>query len=88
MDSEGYGRTQLRQRSAWPRLPDLIQARQIMMNNLKKLVRDESGASAAGYALILAIIGTGIAAAAISLGEAIATSMNKSSACLKTAASC
>lgn len=35
-------------------------------------IRDESGASAAEYALILAIVGTGIALAAVTLGESIA----------------
>ena len=38
--------------------------------------RDESGASAAEYALILAIIGTGIAIAAIFLGGTISNTMN------------
>jgi pilus assembly protein Flp/PilA len=37
--------------------------------------QDESGASAAEYALILAIVGTAIAVAAINLGGAIANSM-------------
>jgi pilus assembly protein Flp/PilA len=41
---------------------------------------DESGASAAEYALILAIVGTGIAAAAIGLGNAISNSMNTAAA--------
>lgn len=36
-------------------------------------IRDESGASAAEYALILAIVGVGIAGAAIALGGAINT---------------
>ena len=38
-------------------------------------LRDESGASAAEYALILAIVGSGIAVAAIALGGAISTSI-------------
>lgn len=42
-----------------------------MKNFLKNFVRDESGASAAEYALILAIVGTGIAVAAGLLGDAI-----------------
>ena len=42
-----------------------------MKNFLKNFVRDESGASAAEYALILAIIGGGIALAAGNLGTAI-----------------
>lgn len=39
-----------------------------MINFLKTFVRDESGASAAEYALILAIVGVGIGAAALALG--------------------
>ena len=40
-----------------------------MINFLKTFVRDESGASAAEYALIIAIVGVGIGAAALSLGQ-------------------
>lgn len=50
------------------------------MTMIKKLWNDESGASAAEYALILAIVGTGIAAAAIGLGNAISNSMNTAAA--------
>ena len=39
-------------------------------------IRDESGASAAEYALILAVVGAGIAAAAFALGGAISTSID------------
>lgn len=46
-----------------------------MKNFLKNFVRDESGASAAEYALILAIVGTGIAVAAGLLGTAIQTAI-------------
>ena len=42
-----------------------------MKNFIKNFVRDESGASAAEYALILAIVGTGIALAAVNLGTAV-----------------
>jgi pilus assembly protein Flp/PilA len=38
-------------------------------------MRDEAGAAAAEYALILAIVGAGIAAAAFGLGRAISGSM-------------
>ena len=41
-----------------------------------KMIKDESGASAAEYALILAIVGSAIAVAAIALGGTIANSMN------------
>lgn len=39
-----------------------------MQNFLKTFLKDESGASAAEYALILAIVGVGIGAAALTLG--------------------
>ena len=46
-----------------------------MKNFIKNFVRDESGASAAEYALILAIVGTAIAGAAVTLGGAISGAM-------------
>lgn len=48
-----------------------------MKNFLKNFVRDESGASAAEYVLILAIIGTGIAVGAVTLGNAIGSAMTE-----------
>ena len=39
-----------------------------MTNFIKTFIRDESGASAAEYALIIAIVGVGLGAAALSLG--------------------
>ena len=53
------------------------------MKTLINLLRDDSGASAAEYALILAIIGAAIALAAIALGNAIAVAMNRASNCVK-----
>ena len=47
-----------------------------MTNFLKSFIRDESGAAAAEYALILAIVGSGIALAATNLGTAISTAIN------------
>ncbi|MET0530760.1 MAG: hypothetical protein ABW003_20895 [Microvirga sp.] len=41
--------------------------------------RDENGASAAEYAMVLAIIGSAIAMAVVSLGGTISTSLNQSS---------
>jgi len=41
------------------------------MSKFVAFLKDESGASAAEYVLILAIVGTGIAGAAIGLGSAI-----------------
>ena len=48
---------------------------------LKNFLRDETGASAAEYALIIAIVGVGIGAAALALGanvtEAIGVASNE-----------
>ncbi|MGX7894995.1 Flp family type IVb pilin [Tsuneonella sp. HG222] len=46
-----------------------------MTTFLRSFVRDESGAAAAEYALILAIVGSGIAAAAFALGGSISTAL-------------
>jgi len=46
-----------------------------MRNFLKSFIRDESGAAAAEYALILAIVGAGIAFAVTNLGSAISTAI-------------
>jgi pilus assembly protein Flp/PilA len=50
---------------------------------LKTLWNDDSGASAAEYALILAIVGSGIAIAAIGLGTKISTAMNDAATCIE-----
>ena len=47
-----------------------------MTNFIKSFMRDESGAAAAEYALILAIVGAGIAVAAGNLGSAISSAIN------------
>lgn len=52
------------------------------MTFLKNFLRDESGASAAEYALILAIVGAGIALAAVTLGTAISGAMTDAAACI------
>ena len=52
------------------------------MKTLINLMKDESGASAAEYALILAIVGSIIAIAAITLGNAIGNAMNRASSCV------
>ena len=54
------------------------------MKTFVRMLRDESGASAAEYALILAIVGTAIAAAAIVLGGTIGNAMNDASSCIST----
>lgn len=58
------------------------------MKNFINLLRDDAGASAAEYALILAIIGGAIALAAIGLGGAISGSLTNATDCINTPASC
>ena len=55
------------------------------MTFFKALLNDQCGASAAEYALILAIVGTGIAAAAATLGTSIKGAMDQSSTCIANA---
>lgn len=59
-----------------------------MVKLIKNFLNDDSGASAAEYALILAIVGTAIAAAAIGLGGAISNAMNTAADCITTPSSC
>jgi pilus assembly protein Flp/PilA len=47
------------------------------------MLKDQSGASAAEYALILAIVGSALAIAAIGLGNTISGSMNNQAAKIK-----
>lgn len=42
-----------------------------VLKSIKKFVADESGISAVEYALLLALIGAGIAAAAFALGDQV-----------------
>ena len=50
-----------------------------MTNFIKTFIRDESGASAAEYALIIAIVGVGIGAAALSLGANVRAAIGDAS---------
>jgi len=52
------------------------------MTNFIKMIRDDRGAAAAEYALILAIVGAAIALAAVLLGGAIANAMNEATDCI------
>jgi pilus assembly protein Flp/PilA len=56
----------------------------IVMNTFVRMIKDQSGAAAAEYALILAIVGGAIALAAIALGGTIANSMNSASSCISS----
>lgn len=60
------------------------------MSTFIKMIKDESGASAAEYALILAIVGTGIAVAALFLGGTIGNAVNGAGNCINSpsAANC
>jgi pilus assembly protein Flp/PilA len=53
------------------------------MKKFMKILKDVSGASAAEYALILAIVGAAIALAAFNLGGAIANAMNDAKDCIE-----
>ena len=53
------------------------------MKTFINLLRDQSGASAAEYALILAIVGSALALAAIGLGNTISGSMNTQASRIK-----
>ena len=58
------------------------------MTKFVSFLRDDSGASAAEYALILAIVGVGIVAAAITLQGAISKAMSDAASCISAGASC
>ena len=53
-----------------------------MTNFLKNFAADESGASAAEYALILVVVGLGIVAAATALSGAIGNAIQDTAACI------
>jgi len=57
------------------------------MNSFVSMLRDESGASAAEYALILAIVGGAIAIAAVTLGKTIGNSLGLASNCISKGSS-
>jgi len=59
-----------------------------MFNIVKSFLRDETGAAAAEYALILAIVGAGIAGAALILGTSISNAMTSAANCINNGLSC
>ncbi len=59
-----------------------------MRNLILSYLSDETGAAAAEYALILAIVGTAIAAAVITLGNQISTTITAAATCIKTPSAC
>lgn len=54
------------------------------MKTFINMLRDEAGASAAEYALILAIVGAAIAVAAYTLGQAVSGAMNNAASCINS----
>jgi pilus assembly protein Flp/PilA len=58
------------------------------MTRLRAFLRDRSGATAAQYAMIVAITGAGIAIGAIALGDAIGDSARNTARCIRSVASC
>jgi pilus assembly protein Flp/PilA len=54
------------------------------MRNYREFLKDQTGAAAAEYALILAIVGSAIAVAAISLGSAISVAINAAANCISS----
>ena len=55
-----------------------------MTKCLTDFMKDESGAAAAEYALLLAIIAAGIAISAGILGTAISGALNEAATCIST----
>ena len=54
------------------------------MKKFVAMMKNDSGASAAEYALILAIIGSVLALAAVALGDAIGGAINDTTECIDT----
>ena len=54
------------------------------MKTFINMLKDEAGASAAEYALILAVIGSVIAIAALTLSTAIGGAMTNTAECINT----
>jgi pilus assembly protein Flp/PilA len=52
------------------------------------MLKDESGGTAAEYAIILAIIGSAIALTAIALGHAVGQAITHTSSCIESKANC
>ena len=59
-----------------------------MRNLVMSYLSEETGAAAAEYALILAIIGSAIGLAVFTLGGDIANAINNADKCIKTPSAC
>ena len=58
------------------------------MKTFINMLKDQSGASAAEYALILAIVGGVIVIGALALGNAVGGAMNTAANCINAGPSC
>ncbi|MBU6435473.1 MAG: Flp family type IVb pilin [Nitrospirae bacterium] len=58
-----------------------------MLNAIRRFVKEEEGASAAEYALLLALITLGIVGAVTALGGSITTALNAASSTITSSAS-
>ncbi len=58
------------------------------MSKIVTYLKDEDGASAAEYALILAIVGAAIAIAAVTLGGTISNAIDRASNCIVNSSNC
>ena len=58
------------------------------MQLIKTFLSDQTGAAAAEYALILAIVGSAIATAAIALGTSVSGAINTAATCIDDPANC
>ena len=58
------------------------------MKTFLKMLKDDSGAAAAEYALILAVVGAGIIVAAVALGGAVTNAMECATTEISTQAEC
>nr|ALS91201.1 Flp/Fap pilin component [uncultured bacterium] len=58
------------------------------MKTFIRMLKDESGASAAEYALILAIVGAGIAAATLTLANSITKALTSAATCIDDGTTC
>jgi pilus assembly protein Flp/PilA len=68
----------------FPIKPQLMEgATMKVIKSIKKFVADESGISAVEYALLLALIGAGIAAAAFTLGGQVTTNITDATTALQ-----
>ena len=62
----------------------MMKSKAVLLNGFWKLLGDPEGTSHAEYALILAIIGTGLAFCALWLSGTIGPSMNEAATCIST----